>query len=298
MENRFDYRITVFTPAYNRAHLLENLYRSLQRQSFRNFEWLVVDDGSADGTEALVNTWAGEGNFFPIRCLRQENGGKCRAINRGLENARGELFFTVDSDDYLVDDALEKADAWERVLPRDGRFCGLAGNMGTKAGECSGSPFPGGYLDGTALDRYGKVDGERAYLFYTSIHRDYLYPVFPGETFMTEAVAWDRMAADGYRLRYHNDILTIYEYQHGGLTNSGYDLFLKNPRGTALWFRQKAEYLHYPLKTKLGMWYGYVCDAYPMRTDAQIAEDIAMPRALVAPMRLTHRLSHILRRKR
>ena len=109
----FSYKITVFTPTYNRAYILENLYRSLQRQSFTDFEWLVVDDGSSDGTKALFERWQQEDNPFPIRYCYKENGGKCRAINYGLKLAQGELFFTVDSDDYLTDDALEKVAIWE-----------------------------------------------------------------------------------------------------------------------------------------------------------------------------------------
>ena len=104
---QFKHKITVFTPTYNRAYILENLYRSLQRQTCKTFEWLVVDDGSADNTKELFERWQQEDNFFPIRYVKQENGGKCRAINQGLKLADGELFFTVDSDDYLTDDALE-----------------------------------------------------------------------------------------------------------------------------------------------------------------------------------------------
>ena len=298
MEQTWKYRITVFTPTYNRAYILENLYRSLQRQGYTDFEWLVVDDGSSDGTDKLFDAWQKEDNPFPIRYVHQENGGKCRAINHGLELARGELFFTVDSDDYLTDDALEKVDRWEKELPRDGNFCGFVGNMSTGAEPPPDTLLPGGFLDGTSLDRYNCVKGERAFIFYTQIHRSYPYPVFPGETFMTESVSWDQMANDGYRLRFYNEVLTIYEYQSEGLTNSGYDLFLRNPRGTGLWFRQKAEFLHYPLRTKLGMWYGYVCDTMDMMTDGEIAESIAMPKALVAPMRWTHILSHKIRKKR
>ena len=95
----YPHKITVFTPTYNRAYIIETLYRSLQRQTYRDFEWLVVDDGSADNTQELFEAWQKEDNFFPIRYYKQENGGKCRAMNRGLEMAQGELFFTVDSDD-------------------------------------------------------------------------------------------------------------------------------------------------------------------------------------------------------
>jgi len=91
--NDFKYKITLFTPTYNRAYILETLYRSIQRQTFRDFEWLVIDDGSSDNTEELVRSWMNDGNDFPIRYYKQPNGGKCRAINRGLDLAEGELFF-------------------------------------------------------------------------------------------------------------------------------------------------------------------------------------------------------------
>ena len=294
----FDFKITVFTPPYNRAYILENLYRSLQRQSYGDFEWLVVDDGSSDGTEALFDRWRREENPFPIRYVRQENGGKCRAINHGLKLARGELFFTVDSDDYLTDDALEKVARWEAELPKDQKYCGFAGNLGTAPNVTPNKPLPGDFFDGTAFDRYGIVDGERASVFYTDIHRRYLYPEFPGEKFMTEAVTWNRMANDGYRMRFFNDIIWIFEYKDDGLTRSGYDLFLRNPQGTGLFFREKAKFFHYSPKTMLGMWYGFTCDAMDRCTDAQIAEYIGMPRWLVAPMKGVHNLIQFLRKKR
>lgn len=294
----FDFKITVFTPTYNRAYILENLYRSLQRQSYGDFEWLVVDDGSSDGTEALFDRWRREENPFPIRYVRQENGGKCRAINHGLKLARGEMFFTVDSDDYLTDDALEKVARWEAELPKDQKYCGFAGNLGTAPNVTPNKPLPGDFFDGTAFDRYGIVDGERASVFYTDIHRRYLYPEFPGEKFMTEAVTWNRMANDGYRMRFFNDIIWIFEYKDDGLTRSGYDLFLRNPQGTGLFFREKAKFFHYSPKTMLGMWYGFTCDAMDRCTDAQIAEYIDMPRWLVAPMKGVHNLIQFLRKKR
>ena len=80
----FSYKITVFTPTYNRAYIIENLYRSLQRQSYTDFEWLVGDDGSADNTQELFEGWQKDSNPFPIHYVKQENGGKCRAITKGL----------------------------------------------------------------------------------------------------------------------------------------------------------------------------------------------------------------------
>lgn len=295
---QYSHKITVFTPTYNRAYILENLYRSLRRQTFTDFEWLVVDDGSADDTQDLVARWIGEENPFPIRYHKKENGGKCRAINLGLELARGELFFTVDSDDYLTEDALEKIARWEAELPKDQNFCAVAGNLGTAREETPNTPFEEPFFDGNAFDRYGKIDGERALAFYTEIHRKYPYPDCPGEKFMTEAVAWNRMAHDGYRIRFFNDIIWIYEYKEDGLTKSGYDLFLKNPQGTGIFFREKAIFLNYDWKTKLGMWYGFTCDAMDRCSDAQIAQYIAMPRWLVKPMKWAHGLIQLIRKKR
>lgn len=294
----FSYPVTVFTPTYNRAYILGDLYHSLQRQTCMDFEWLIVDDGSADDTKTLVASWQGEENPFPIRYVYQENGGKCRAINRGLKEADGRLFFTVDSDDYLTDDAIEKVIRWDGELPADGHFCGYAGNMGTALGVTTNRLFPGDYLDGTALNRYDRVDGERAFVFYTEIHRKYLYPEFPGEKFLTEAVTWDLMAHDGYKMRFYNDIIRIWEYRDDGLTQAGYRVFLENPQGTGLFFRQKAEFLHYSLWNKLTLWYGYATDAMDRCTDEQIARYIGMPQILVPPCRWLHGLVQILKKKR
>jgi len=294
----FDYKITVFTPTYNRAYIIENLYRSIQRQTYRDFEWVVVDDGSSDGTEELFRKWQAERNDFPIRYVKQENGGKCRAINRGMTEARGELFFNIDSDDYLTDDALEKIARWEAELPKDSNFCGFSANLGFSPTETPNTLFEQGFLDGNAFDRYGAANGERAMIFYTDIMRKYPYPEFPGEKFMTEAVTWNRMAWDGYKVRYYNDIIWIYEYKPDGLTNAGYQVFLDNPWGTALFFREKCVYFNYSLKAKLGMWYGFVCDARHKLTEAQIAEAIDMPRGMVKIMKLLDNLVKLYKKSR
>ena len=241
-------RITVFTPTYNRAYIIEKLYRSLQRQTFRDFEWLIVDDGSTDNTADIVAIWQHEGNDFPIRYYKKENGGKCRAINYGVDFAEGELFFNVDSDDYLTDDALEKIDQWEHSLPKDGRFCGVVGNLGTSATETPNTPWPEPYRDANLLERYADycnhpIDGERAWVFYTEVQKRYKYPEFEDENFITPAVSWNRMAHDGYLVRIFDDIIWIYEYQPDGLTASGNKRFINRPQGHGLWLKEKAEFI-------------------------------------------------------
>lgn len=270
-------KVTVFTPTYNRAYCIGNLYRSLQRQTYTDFEWLVVDDGSSDNTGAVFAQWIETETDFPIRYYRQENGGKCRAINRGLDLARGELFFTVDSDDYLTDDALEKIVAWDAELPDTAGFCGFAGNLGTGSDLTPNRMVEPPFFEGTALDRYGLIDGERAMVFYTRIHRNYPYPVFEDERFMTEAVTWNRMAADGYKMRFYNDIIWIYEYREDGLTQAGSSIFLNNPKGYGLWLRERAEYLGMPLKEKIKMYYTFLCDMSGRCTYRDCAQYIGAP---------------------
>src|SRR5258708_17921278 len=103
----YRYVFTVFTPTFNRSQTLSRVYESLRLQTFRDFEWLIVDDGSTDGTKELVERWQTVSGF-PIRYIYQENQGKPAAFNHGVQEARGELFLTLDSDDACVPHALER----------------------------------------------------------------------------------------------------------------------------------------------------------------------------------------------
>lgn len=295
-------RITVFTPTYNRAYIIEKLYHSLQRQTFLDFEWLIVDDGSSDNTADIVAAWQHEGNVFPIRYYKKENGGKCRAINYGVDLAEGELFFNVDSDDYLTDDALEKVASWVDTLPKDEKFCGVVGNLGTSATETPNTPMTEAYRDATLLERYGDytdhpIDGERAPVFFTDIQKQYKYPVFEGEKFMTPAVTWNRMAHDGYRVRVFDDIIWVYEYQPDGLTANVGKNFIKNPQGAGLWQREKADFIGDPLRKKMKMWYTFYCDytcceeQYRL-TITQCAKYIGAPLPFIWLAVVTHGVSH------
>jgi len=234
-------RITVFTPAYNRGYIIEKLYRSLQRQSFCDFEWIVVDDGSTDNTEELFARYLAEENFFPIRYVRTENGGKHRAINKGVAMAEGELFYIVDSDDYLPVDALELVDQFEKSIPQEQKrfFGGVCGQRGFEGRGGIGSTFTGDVLDITMLERpKHNISGDKAEVFYTAIMRKYPFPEFAGENFVTECVVWDKIAADGYKLRFFNHVVMICEYLPDGLTAQGEALLLKNPKGYGLYIYQ------------------------------------------------------------
>ena len=276
-----DIKITVFTPTYNRAYILSNLYESLTRQTYKGFEWLIIDDGSSDDTDSLVNGWIQKESGFFINYVKQPNGGKCRAINRGLDLAHGKLFFTIDSDDYLTDDALEKIIGWDAELPSQGNYCGFAGNRGYDPTHTTNTLFENGYYEGNMLDCYKNVDGERAYIFYTKVHKKYKYPEFEGENFMTEAVAWNRMAHDGYKMRFYNDIIWIFEYLQDGLTKAGMKVFIDNPHGYALWLKEKILFEGAGFRQMLGFYYSMYAELCHTYDVAVIADCLQTNRLVV-----------------
>lgn len=287
--------ITIFTPTYNRAYIIKNLYNSLKRQTNKNFEWLVVDDGSTDSTEELFNKWMSEENDFPIRYYKKENGGKCRAINTALDLAKGKLFFTVDSDDYLTDDAVEKILKWEADLPENESFCGVACNLGTSNKDTPNTIFDDNYYDGNLLERYNKIDGERALAFYTDIHRKYKYPEFEGENFMTEAVVWNRIANDGYKMRFYNDIIWVYEYKEDGLTMAGNSLFTNNPHGYGLWLKEKSVFMKESFFKRFKLYYTFTCELYGKYDVKTIAECIGTSVAVINITLILHKLLSLLK---
>ena len=241
-------RVTVFTPSYNRGYIIENLYRSLQRQSFTDFEWVVIDDGSTDNTEELFKKWTEEDNFFKIRYKRVNNGGKHRAVNCGVRLARGELFFIVDSDDCLPDNSIEIIDRVEKTIPENDKmkFCGVCGLCGclNESNKIVGSTFFGdAYLDITSLEREkNHITGDKSEVFYTRLLKDYPFPEIDGEKFLTEAVVWDRIAFDGYKMRYFNIITYLCDYLDDGLTAAGYGLYSDNPAGWGFYIRQSTDF--------------------------------------------------------
>lgn len=238
-------RITVFTPTYNRGYIIDALYQSLKRQTFHDFEWVVVDDGSTDDTYQKFEQYQSENSFFPIHYQRVENGGKHRAINLGLKEAKGELFFIVDSDDYLTDTALEVIDRVEKTIPDEERhqFGGVCGQKGFSISKEVGSTFSGDFLDITTLQRpqYG-ISGDKSEVFYTELLRKYPFPEFVGENFITECVVWDKIAFNGYKLRFFNEIIYICDYLPDGLSAHSAELFQKTPKGYGLYLYQSAKY--------------------------------------------------------
>lgn len=243
--------ITVFTPAYNRGYTIGKLYESLCRQSFRDFEWLVVDDGSTDDTGTLLAGFIAE-NKIPIRYFRQENGGKHRAINRGVREARGELFFIVDSDDHLADDALERVAFHYGNVRDDAAFAGVSGVRAAESGEKIGGEEAWQILDCNCLYfryKYG-AKGDMAEVFRTSVMREFPFPEIPGERFCPESLVWNRMAQK-YKLRYFYEKIYVCEYLPDGLTASIVRQRRRSPEASMLYYSEFFRIAALPFSQKL-----------------------------------------------
>ncbi len=203
---------TIFTPTYNRAHTLNRAFESLAKQTLLDFEWIVVDDGSTDGTEGLVAGWAASATF-PIRYLRQHNSGKHIAHNRALQAARGKFFTCLDSDDALPPDSLERlARAWE-TIPANERsaFCGVDGLCCDQHGEIVGDKYPRDPFDADLRERkyvYGPR-GEKWGVVLTEIARRYPFPQVALGKYLPEGIVWLDMAKR-FKTRAVNEIVRIY----------------------------------------------------------------------------------------
>jgi glycosyltransferase involved in cell wall biosynthesis len=245
----YQYVFTVFTATYNRAHTLHRVYESLKAQTYRDFEWLIIDDGSTDNTRELVKQWQQE-NLFPIRYLYQENSGKHIAFNRGVREAKGELFLTFDSDDSCVPQALERFKYHWDSIPEDKKekFSAVTALCINQEGEQIGNSFPFEVTDSDSIEirtKYGVV-GEKWGFQRTEVLKMFPFPEIPGEKFITEGIVWNRLSRQ-YKTRYVNEKLRIYyEDTNISLSHSSIECRVKNPQGTITYYKEYSE-LNIPL---------------------------------------------------
>lgn len=234
--------VTVFTPTYNRAYILSKLYESLQKQTYKNFEWLIVDDGSTDETENLIKGFIDDG-VIAINYIRQQNGGKHRAINRGVEEAKGELFFIVDSDDYLSEKALERIVYYLDPIRVDSDFVGVCGLKSYFSGEIVGGEKDFEILDCSSIDfrlRH-KIKGDMAEVFKTELLKLYPFPDIEGEKFCPEALVWNQIAQK-HKFRYFNEKIYFCEYLPDGLTAKIVKMRMNSPKASLLYYSQLCKF--------------------------------------------------------
>lgn len=223
-------KFTVFTPTFNRAHTINRVYDSLKKQTVRNFEWVVIDDGSTDKTDELISQWQKESDFQIVYAY-QENSGKHAAFNRAVKMARGELFLVIDSDDGFLPDSLESMLHWWMDIPESERsaYTGIVTLCQFVDGTICGEKFPASPLDTNSLAlrfKY-KVRGETWGFHQTEVLKAYPFPDDKNVRFIPENLIWDDIARK-YKIRCINEPLRIF-YQ-----DSGNQVTKANPRKKAL----------------------------------------------------------------
>ena len=241
--------ITVLTPTFNRGGgRLQSLWDSLQKQTVKDFEWLVVDDGSTDGTKDLI-TQLQEKSDFPIRYIYKNNGGKHTALNVGIQTICSELIFIVDSDDCVTDDAVESILKIHKKYRSQNNICGYAFLRAFPDGKVNGKKFDVDEKIGSYIDV--RVNGDdtgadKAEVFKTHCLKEFPFPEYPNEKFLGEDLVWVRMARK-YEMVHINKAIYVGNYLEDGLTNNRRKHNIASPIGC---MHRAEEFMESDLKTR------------------------------------------------
>ena len=231
--------LTVFTPTYNRKTLLKRVYRSLLWQTCSDFKWLIVDDGSDDGTRETVESFIDEGRI-DITYIYRENGGKMRAHNTGVMACDTELFVCLDSDDYFTKDAVDVIlNEWEKIRTGS-QYAGLIAHKGSdEMHTLYQAMFPDD-SDTTLKGLYDRgFDGETTLVIRTELLKEHLFPEIPGEKYVPEDFVYDQIDS-GHVFAVVPRILTVCEIVDSGYTDRAAQLRKKNPTGWFLYYARRA----------------------------------------------------------
>ena len=255
--------ISILTPTYNRGKLLLPLYDSLKNLTFKDFEWLIVDDGSEDDTEQYALSWIAhniENAEFPICYIKKSNGGKHTAINRGVREANGELILILDSDDTLPSDSLATIAQYYEQCKGYKDCAGVCGLMAHHDGQLIGTGFPKDPMYESALQfRYaekGNVTGDLLEVYKTSVMREFPFPEIENERFCPESLVWNRIA-NKYKLFCFNKVIYYRDYLEGGLTSKIVRIRMNSPIASTMTYAEMLDYnisLKWKIRSAINYW--------------------------------------------
>lgn len=255
--------ISILTPTYNRGKLLLPLYDSLKNLTFKDFEWLIVDDGSEDDTEQYALSWIAhniQNAEFPIRYIKKSNGGKHTAINRGVREANGELILILDSDDTLPSDSLATIAQYYEQCKGYKDCAGVCGLMAHHDGQLIGTGFPKDPMyESALLFRYaekGNVTGDLLEVYKTSVMREFPFPEIDNEKFCPESLVWNRIA-NKYKLFCFNKVIYYRDYLDGGLTSKIVRIRMNSPIASTMTYAEMLDYdisLKWKIRSAINYW--------------------------------------------
>ena len=223
-------KLSVLTPTYNRSQNLKTCYASLLLQSNKNFEWIIIDDGSTDDTKQVINEIIKD-DKIDVKYIYKKNGGKHTAINQGVKIANSSLTLILDSDDYLSWNAIEKIFECYTKYSESPNICGFTFLKKDGNGQLMGRGFPEeGIYNFIELRINGKYQGEYCDVFFTKYLREYPFSEYEGENFIGESTVWIKISQK-YDMVYVNEIIYNAEYLDGGLTKKGRQMRISCPKG-------------------------------------------------------------------
>ena len=223
--------LTIFTPSYNRAYILKKCYESLLKQTCKDFEWLIIDDGSRDNTKEIVENWITE-NKIKIKYIYQENQGMHGAHNTAYKNITTELNVCIDSDDYMPKDAVEIIkEEWSKIKNKKS-VAGLIGLDARENGEIIGTEFKNEGIEITLFDFYNKENGQgdKKIVYRSDLTKKYPYPIFEGEKYVGLAYKYHKIDLE-CKLITINKVLCIVEYLDDGSSKNMLQQYRRNPNG-------------------------------------------------------------------
>jgi glycosyltransferase involved in cell wall biosynthesis len=225
-------QITVFTPSYNRAHTLGKCYESLNRQTCKNFVWLIIDDGSTDTTAELVRGWMEKNNGYEIRYVYEENGGLHTGYNKAIELMDTELSVCIDSDDFMPDDGIERIlNLWNNR--KDPNLAGLVGLDYDEKGQLIGKYLPEEESINVASLLCVPSMGDKKYVMRNDFWREVgLMPVFEGEKNFNPHYIVIKLSSK-YRFKPVNQCFCIVDYQPDGMTANIWNQYRNSPNSFA-----------------------------------------------------------------
>ncbi len=239
--------LTILTPAYTRKDGIERLYRSLLRQTNKNFEWLIIDDGSTDDTGEYVNSILE--SEICIKYVYKENGGKHTALNVGITQIQTQMTFIVDSDDYLTEDAVEVIYNYYTKYRNEENISGFAFLRRFPDGSINGKEFHHdewitSYIDSRINS--GDTNSDKAEVYFTKCLKEFPFPEYPKEKFLGEDIVWCRMARK-YKMVHINKAIYVGSYQDDGLTKNRRLHNINSPLGC---MNRSAEFLEKDINIK------------------------------------------------
>ena len=234
--------LTVFTPTYNRAYCLNKCYESLINQSNQDFKWLIIDDGSTDDTESLVNSWIQE-DKIDIQYHYQNNLGMHGGHNAAYRLVETPLNVCIDSDDAMGEEAVQKIlDTWQ-IIKGDDTYAGIVGLDADPSGKIIGTKMPEDLKATTLYELYNKhkVQGDKKLVYRTEVVKKYpAYPIFEGERFVPLGYLYQLIDQD-YKLYPINEVLCDVEYMPDGSSLNILKQYRRHPNGFAFSRKSRME---------------------------------------------------------